>query len=131
MTKQGDTLREAAKLAIRIVESGQATPDEAWHQALAKATKALRGQGAPKAAFVALAETGCIQGIPAIRSRDKLEELETYAIRMAQLLVDDPDYEMYPEALHQDAIGKPVGLNGQVDVVMGVMATGRLQHPPA
>lgn len=123
--------REVARTARSYVIQGM-EPKAAWEDAAAKVFKnsASRAKnGYPKSTFLALCSAGVIKGIAAGEYMDRPVEGKHYAVRMIELLREDPDYEDEPQDLFTDGTeGKILKDNGQLDVVFGLWNHGLIEE---
>lgn len=115
--------RETARTARDYVLSKGMDPVSAWKEAATKTigSPAMAKRAPPRATFVALCEAGLVKGVPPGEYADKLGDHKAYAVRMVELLRDDPFAVDEPDWLFTDATGgKKLQDEGQTDVVLGL-----------
>jgi hypothetical protein len=118
----------AAAMAAELSKDGL-HPVKAWEiavRAVFPDSPASQYKGCPKSAFLGLAEAGLVLGVPAGQYTTSIEN-KSYAAAAVQMLRREPQLAQNPLMLWRRVMnGRDKRHNGQMDVVIALLSTGRL-----
>lgn len=119
---------QAALKAVQLVVSQRATtPGEAWEIATIEifgAGTSSQAKGCPKNTFLALCETGKVNGVKAGKYT-KSDKNKGYAIKALELLYSEPLLQKDPNILWKKILdGTEKSHNSQMNVVLALWDNG-------